>query len=319
MNQEQRKRRDRLIDRAIKERLERRQGKRAAATLEGGTIRNGRVYSPDGVDMSHRYEVRKTALPRVKRYFRNWSDMGLYAQENGGYVWGLFKSTVTMEEQWADAGLTQSDFARLMFIGTYTDYEGVLRHPNGRLITKDSLREMVDIHPTKFAEFYRKLTAAAIIREAEDGAIQMSPDVFHRGEIPKGDYADRIRIYRDTVRELYGKYGKGRSVRQLGIVYSVIPFMHRNLNIICFNPLEKNDELIQPITLDKLAVLLGYQNTGKFKQALRGIKIGNQPVFAFVEDVEDSRKRRILVNPRVVFAGDFEGLMACRAIAAVFN
>ncbi|MFB0829454.1 hypothetical protein ACEU2D_07415 [Brevibacillus laterosporus] len=160
---------------------------------------------------------------------------------------------------------------------------------------------------------------ASIIKEAEDGAIQMSSDVFHRGEIPKGEYVDRIRIYRDTVRELYDKYGKGRSVRQLGIIYSVIPFMHRNLNIICFNPLEKQDDQIRPITLDKLATLLGYQNAGKFKQALRAIKIGNQPVFAFVEDVDDSRKRRILVNPRVVFAGDFEGLMACRAIAVVFN
>lgn len=316
---DQQMRRRRRIDRAIIDRLARRQGRRAAATLEGGTIRNGRVYSPDGVDMSHRFEVKATVLPRARHYFRNRSEMGRYAEENGGYVWGLFKSCATMEMYWADAGLTQSDFARLMFIGTYTDYEGVLRHPNGRRITKDSMRELVGIHRTKFDEFYGKLTAASIIKEAEDGAIQMSPDVFARGEIPVGEYVDRIRIYRNTVRELYGKYGTGRSVRQLGIIYSVIPFMHRNLNIICFNPLEKNDDLIRPITLDKLALMIGYQDAGKFKKALRAINIGNQPVFAFVEDVEDSRKRRILVNPRVVFAGDFEGLMACRAIAAVFN
>ncbi|EJL31792.1 hypothetical protein [Brevibacillus sp. BC25] len=319
MATDQQKRRRRRIDQAIIDRLARRQGRRASATLDGGTIRNGRVISPDGVDMSHRFEVKPTVIPRVRWYFRNRSEMGLFAEENGGYVWGLFKSCATMEMHWADAGLTQSDFARLMFIGTYTNYEGVLCHPNGRMISKDSLRELVGIHRTKFDEFYGKLIAASIIREAEDGAIQMSPDVFQRGEIPKGEYIDRIRIYRDAVRGLYDKYGKGRSVRQLGIVYSVIPFMHRNLNIICFNPLEKNDDQIRPITLDKLALMLGYQDTGKFKRALRAINIGSQPVFAFVEDVEDSRKRRILVNPRVVFAGDFEGLMACRAIAVEFN
>ncbi|GIP13994.1 hypothetical protein J1TS5_61640 [Paenibacillus macerans] len=312
-------RRDRRLEKQIARRIEKRHGRRINATLNGGSIRNGRVISPDGVDMSHRFQILPVKVESAQRYARNRSAIGEFSAENGGYVWGLFKSSVTMEAQWAEYGLTQSDLARLMFIGTYTDYEGVLRHPNGRPITRESMSELIGLHRTKFDEFFSKLLAASIIKVPEDGAIYMSPDVFQRGKIAKGEYADRIRVYRDTVRSLYEKYGKGRSVRQLGIVYSVIPFVHRNMNIVCYNPLEKHDEDIKPITLDKLALLLGYQNATKFKGALRAIEINEQPVFAFVEDIHNSRKRRIVVNPRIIFAGNYEGLQACRALAVLFN
>jgi hypothetical protein len=315
----ERSRRERRLERQIARRIEKRHGRRINETLNGGVIRNGRVISPDGVDMSHRFEILPVRPESTVRYVRNRSAIGEFSAENGGYVWGLFKSSVTMEMQWSKHGLTQSDFARLMFIGTYVDYDGVLRHPNGRLITRESMAELIGIHRTKFDEFFSKLEAVPIIKVAEDGAIYMSSDVFQRGKIAKGEYVDRIRVYRDTVRKLYEKYGKGRSVRQLGIIYSIVPFVHRNLNIVCYNPLEKHEDNIQPITLDKLALILGYQNATKFKAALRAIEINGQPVFAFVEDIHDGRKRRIIVNPRVIFAGNFEGLQACRALVALFN
>lgn len=315
----ERHRRDRRIENEIARRMEKRQGKRASATLDGGTIQGGRVVSPDGVDMSHRFEVRRVKSPRKAHYVRNLSEMGIYNSENGGFVWGVFKSAEMMRSHWRSAELSQSDLARLMFIGTFTDNDGVLRHSNGRMITVTRLHEMLGIHRTKFNEFYQKLTTAFILKVAEDGAIQVNGDAFHRGRIPKGEYADRIRIYRDTVRSLYAKYGKGRSVRQLGIIYSVIPFLHRNLNIVCRNPLERIDEAIVPLTLDELAGMLGYSSVAKFRTALRAIEVDGQPVFAFVEDVADSRKRRLVVNPRVVFAGDYDGLLACRGLAVLFN
>ncbi len=315
----ERLRRDKRIEDALAKRMDSRKGMRACATLEGGRILSGRVIAPDGVDMSHVFEIKKTPNPNKMKFLKDKTDIGLFSEENGGYVWGLFKSSETMEKQWCDANLSQSDLARLIYLGTFTDYEGVLRQANGRAITKESMQGLVGIHRTKFNVFYRKLTTASIIRATDDGYIQMSGEVFQRGKIASGEYVDRIRIYRDTVRELYEKYGKGRSVSQLGIIYSVIPFIHRNINLICYNPMEKHDDDIRPITLDKLALMLGYQNAAKFKQALRGIEINNQPVFAFVEDVHDSRKRRIIVNPRVIFAGDFEGLTACRGIAILFN
>lgn len=312
------KRRQKRLEKQIAKRIEKRQGKRASATLEGGTIRNGRVYSPDGLDMSHRYNIQTTQDERKEKYVRDRSAIGLFAEENGGFVWGLFKSCSAMSTQWADADLTQSDLARLMFIGTFTDYEGVLRHSNGVPFNTVSLRKLVGIHQTKFDELYDKLTDVHILRE-DNGLIYMSNEVFQRGKIQKGEYVDRMRIYRATMRELYEKYGKGRSVKQLGLIYSMIPFMHRNLNIICYNPLETHDDSIRPICLDKLAVLLGYKDATTLKRALRAVEVNKQPVFAFVEDVNDSRKRRVIVNPRVVFAGDFDGLVACRGIAVLFN
>jgi hypothetical protein len=129
----------------------------------------------------------------------------------------------------------------------------------------------------------------------------------------------RIRIYRQTVRQLYEEYGRGRDVKQLAIVFAVIPFLHYNVNILCYNPQEYYVDNIQPMTVDKLAALLGYAQTSKLKAAMNGIKLGDKPVFVFVEDVHDKRKRRIIVNPRVVFAGNHEGLAQTQAIAVLFN
>ncbi|MFD1957139.1 hypothetical protein ACFSL6_23965 [Paenibacillus thailandensis] len=295
-----------------------RQKSRALGALQNASIVDGAVIAPDGVDVSHRIEVTLRKTISQQRHARNQSVMGRFTEENGGYVTTFFESCVTMAERFPS--LTQSDIARLMFLGTYTGYDdGYLRHDNGRKLDRAAVQKLIGISRARFTEFYGRLVAEDIIREDGVGLL-VNPTVFQRGE--PGDAAadmQRIRIYRRTVRDLYEKYGKGRDVKQLAIVFAVIPFLHYNVNIICYNPQEYYVDNIQPMTVDKLAALLGYSQTSKLKAAMNGIKLGDKPVFVFVEDVHDKRKRRIIVNPRVVFAGNHEGLAQTQAIAVLFN
>lgn len=295
-----------------------RQKARVLEAMKNATVRDGAIIAPDGVDVSHRIALVPRKTEAQQRYARNRSVMGRFAEENGGYVSALFESCITMAERFPS--LSQSDIARLMFIGTYTGYDdGCLRHDNKILIDRAALSKLVGISREQFSKFYGRLQAEDIIRDENEGVF-VNPSVFQRGESEAGlSDIQRTRIYRRTVRDLYAEYGKGRGVKQLAIVFTLIPFLHYSTNVVCFNPQEYYYDQIQPMTVDKLAALLNYTETRKLKAAMNSVKLGGQPVFAFVEDIEDKRKRRIIVNPRVVFAGNAEGLEKVRALCVLFN
>ncbi|RED57177.1 hypothetical protein [Cohnella lupini] len=295
-----------------------RQKIRMLETQKNGSIVDGAILATDGVDVSHRLMIVPRKTMAQQRYARNRSIMGLFAEENGGYVSALFESCITMAQRFPS--LSQSDIARLMFIGTYTGYsDGRLRHDNGTTIDRVALLKLTGMSRARYSEFYGRLLVEDVIREAGNTII-VNPTVFQRGESVDGtNDLQRIRLYRQSIRELYEQYGKGRDVKQLAIVFTIIPFLHFSTNVVCFNPQEYNIDQIQPMTVDKLAAMLNYAQTSKLKAAMNNVKLGGRPVFVFVEDVHDKRKRRIVVNPRVVFAGNADGLTQLRAISVLFN
>lgn len=245
-------------------------------------------------------------------------ELGSHSEANGGFVFALFNGCMTMSERFPS--LSQSDLARLMFLGTYTNYDGRLQHDNGRPINRKSLGTLLDMSRARFSEFYRKLMAEEIIsdnNEYED--IYVNPSIFYRGSLAdaghKIDEFRHTRLFRSTVRELYDKYG-GRTIKQLAILYAVLPFVNFSFNIVCFNPEENNEDRVVPMDLDNLAALLSYKDTQKLRVALGSLKLDGKPVFLLIPDVNDKRKRRIIVNPRVVFAGSADSL---RAIKVLFN
>lgn len=292
--------------------------KRGIMTLkENAEIIDGRIYDKQGNDRSDRLELVIKTTDKQVRGIKAVDELSTHEVENGGFVFAFFKSCKTMEERFPS--LTQSDMARLMFIGTYTGYEtGRLQHDNGRVIDKKALEKLVGISDRRFREFYKKLLTEEIIREQPDG-LYMNPSVFYRGKVSESAYDLReyqqTRLFRKTVRELYKKYN-GRTIKQLAIIYAVLPFLNFKTNIVSFNPTESNEDEIKPMDLGNLAALLGYKDTTKLKQALERIKLDGQPVFWLPQNVHDRRQRRIVINPRVVFAGPAQSL---NAIKVLFN
>ncbi|URJ51253.1 hypothetical protein [Paenibacillus polymyxa] len=250
---------------------------------------------------------------------RNVTVLGQWAEEHGGFVFALFKGCETFVERFPS--LSQSDYARVMFLGTYTSYDGGrLQHDNGRPIKRAGLADLLGMHRVRYSELHRKLVAESIISEDEEtGDLYMNPSIFYRGEIKKENTYDLseyryICMFRNTVRSLYETYGKGREVKQLAILYAVLPFINFNTNIVCFNPEETQEDRLQPMDVERLAALLGYKDAQKLRKALDAVKLNGKNVFLLVPDVHDKRKRRVIVNPRVVFAGSAEKLAAIKVL-----
>lgn len=265
------------------------------------------------------FEVIPKATESQVRGKKALDELRTHSDENGGFVFALFNGCMTMAERFPL--LNQSDLARLMFIGTYTNYDGRLQYDNGRPIDRKALESLVKMSRTHFAEFYRKLIAEEIVSDDnEHGDIYVNPSIFYRGSLDdathKLDEYRHTRLFRSTVRALYERYN-GRTIKQLAIVFAVLPFMNFAFNVVCFNPEENNEDRVTPMDLERLAALLNYKDTTTLRTALQSLKLDGKPVFLLVPDVNDKRKRRIIVNPRVVFAGTDPARLA--AIKVLFN
>jgi hypothetical protein len=285
------------------------------AVKENAEIIDGRIYDKDGNDRSDLLEVNIKTTDKQIRALKAVDELSAHEIENGGFVFAFFERYKTMEERFPS--LTQSDMARLMFIGTYTAYNtGRLQQDNGRVIDKRALKKLLDISDRLFRDFYKKLLAENIISEQPDG-LYINPSVFYRGEIGELDYDlssyQQTRLFRKTVRQLYAEYN-GRTIKQLAIIYAVLPFLNFKYNVVCFNPTESDEDKVRPMDLGNLAALLGYKDATKLKQALERIKLNDKPVFYMPHNINDKRQRRIIVNPRVVFAGPAESLSAIKVL-----
>ncbi|WP_456265323.1 MULTISPECIES: hypothetical protein [unclassified Bacillus (in: firmicutes)] len=282
---------------------------------EEATIKDGQIFNKHGKDVSHLVEVVTKTSGNQVRNLKIKDDLTAHESENGGFVTAFYKDAVTMEESFPK--LNKSDLARLMLIGTYTGWgDGQLKYDNGKPINKSGLNNLVGMSAGKFRDFYKKLEEERIIREEND-VIYMNPCVFYRGahsdvrQLTKE--MQHTRMFRATVRNLCKAYS-GRSVKQLAIIYAVLPFVNFKFNIVSFNPSESNEDLVKPIPLDKLAALLGYKDQGQFKATLNKIKYESKPVFGFFEISGDRRKRKTVVNPRVIYAGKGDSLAAIKAL-----
>jgi len=267
------------------------------------TVVDGVAYSAQGTDVSHMVDIVPKFTPEQVRGLDAIDALSKHEVDNGGFVFTFFKQMQTMDGRFTS--LTQPDLARLMFVGSYTSWrDGQLIYDNGRSITKDGLHELTQMSRKRFNEFYNRLIDENILTEV-DSDLYMNPSVFYRGALSDYQYEtddlQHTRMFRKTVRDLYGKYN-GRSLGQLAIVYAVLPFIHFKTNVVSYNADESNVDKVVPMPLDKLAVALGYGNAQKLKTALNRVKIEGHPVFGFFENPNDRRSIRIVINPRVFFA-----------------
>jgi hypothetical protein len=277
--------------------------KRGVMALKENVIfKEGRAYSLDGKDVSHLVELAIKTTDKQISGLNVVGELGQHESDLNGFVFAFFESLTTMEERFPT--LTQSDLARLMYLGTFAGWnDGLLKHDNGVLITKKGLAELIGVSRNKFKEFYEKLIDGGMIAE-DEGSLYMNPKYFFRGEMSQvreiAKTYQYTRLFRKTVRDLYVLYN-GRTIKQLAIIYSVLPFVNFNFNQLCYNPEESNPDLVRHITVDKLT------------KAMRALKHDGKSVFGFFE-ADDRRQKKVVINPRVVYAGDGKRLEAIRSL-----
>lgn len=279
-------------------------------------ILTAKTYDGNGRDITDKVDISPKLSTEQVRGLEAIDEMSQHEIENGGFVFAFFKQSRMMEERFPS--LTPQDLARLMFVGSYTSWsDGRLEYDNGRSIDKNGLHALTKMSRSRFNGFYARLISEGVLNTEEDGGLLMSPAVFYRGSLKSYGYSTEdvqyTRMFRKTVRDLYVAYN-GRSLGQLAIIYAVMPFINFKANVVAYNADESKEERIRPMPLEKLAILLGYDSAQKLKVALNRVKVDDNPVFGFFENPHDRRSKRIVVNPRVIFAAGAKELSALRAL-----
>jgi hypothetical protein len=287
------------------------------AIKENATIKDGVILDQNGKAHTHAQVVLKTSESQAKSY-KNISGMSEHEEENGGFVFAMFNSLSTMDTIFPT--LNQSDLARVMFIGTYTGWgDGQLKYDNGIPLKRRTLEQLTRMSHGGFSELFNRLLEAEIIAEDESaGNLFMNPTLFYRGEMKQNKYdiSDKsyVRLFRKTARELYHAYN-GRTIKQLAALYAVLPFVNFNYNVICYNPTEPNLELVKPMTVTKLAALLGYKRTENLVKVIEKIQHEGKPVFGYYGTTYKTMgKRGVIISPNLVFAGKAETLAVAKAL-----
>lgn len=293
--------------------------KKVFGMTQNFAVIDGQAYDTEtGEDITDKVHIEPVMSETQRQGHTVKKELRQHEEENGGYVFAFFNAMQSLSERFSS--LNHSDIARLMFIGTYVSYNegkashGYLHHENGVKINKKSLAELLSMSRNKYGEFYKKLIDGNILTETDEG-LAVNSTIFYRGEnldAIKGDY-QYTRLFRKTARELYEKFN-GRSIKKLGVVYSILPYVNFNFNIVCNNPQQVVNGKIDTMKLKDLADRLGYTDYKSLSATMREITYNGQQVFKFVDDGKDRRNSYIIVNPNVVYAGNGKHLAGLQVL-----
>jgi len=271
-------------------------------------VTNGEMYdTTTGEYIGDKYQIPQWLQPIKKKnekYIKfkiNEDAIKQHSDANGGFVWCLFNSINRFPT------LNKKDIARLLYLATYVHYkDSVLQKGDGTKITIDTIHTLIKLSKKRAKEFIDKLIHEQIIK-VDDRQIYISPEVFYKGQIKDIKSVTKdlqyIRLFRKTVRQIF-ESAKENELAHIATIYSVLPYINLNHNYICSNPKEEDIEYIKMIDTMTLCKKLNYSSYNKMMSQFRKLTVNDEPVFNFFEDVNDRRKRNIVVNPKVVYAGN---------------
>lgn len=211
------------------------------------------------------------------------------------------------------SSLKPQTVARLMYLATWLGYNSDYLFDNSEKMTRSQMENIMRLKPRTFKLFLKEVTEQGYL--IKDGkTYRLNANVFHRGKckLDKSLMDKRyVRVYIKYVRLLYEMTPQNKHVN-LGYIFQLIPFVNREYNVVCHNPLETNKDLIEPMTVGELCDAIGYDRS----QASRLLDIYDNITFTadgqnyyFCGYASRNRKqkdvdRRIYVNPLIFFAGN---------------
>ena len=216
-------------------------------------------------------------------------------EDNGNFVWLLFKYGETLFPDLSAANLT-----RLIYASTFCGADG-------SIMSKNTLREQMGLNRARWSEFWNEVTENNILYEKDD-VVFVNPDMVQNGVIKTDD--NYTRLFCEYIQQLYEECGSANDHKQLSYIFKIIPFINRRTNIACKNPTEQNESNIQPLLLGDLCELVGYsrKNARRLAKDLLQTRInGELAVGFFVMDMNEE-KWMIVVNPKIYFGGKYDAL-----------
>ena len=239
------------------------------------------------------------------KFNRSKERLDNHAEDNGGFVFLFYENRNYLAMRYPE--LTPADTARLLYLATYVGYGTTrLEHDNGRPITRRQFAELTRLSASRHSDFVTKMSRNNILR-VSNNAVHLLEPIFYKGSVKEAPMssgeARHIRLYIKTMRDLFENID-ARSIGRLALIYDVLPFVHFEHNILTRNPDEENFDDVVPMSLGELADHLGFSGAKRMRSALVAARYGDLKVFGIFDDGADARRRKVVVNPKVIYASN---------------
>lgn len=252
--------------------------------------------------------IPKELLDKRKEFFKKQEEIKIINakfRSYGNFTWLEFKYG---EELFPNMKL--GHIARLLYLSTFITYDGILKTSNHAYMTKANMNKLLKLSAKQFYEFYNEMVNKKIIIEnTEENCLLLNKDLFFKGTIEdKSTYDNLIRLNHKTIRELYVNIPISKH-KTLGYIFKLIPYVNKEHNILCKNPLEADIDRLE--LLNKTSDIAKICNYSKSKakrlyEEMKEITLNNNPIVKIYEN-SISKKKRIFINSRCYYAGNDYG------------
>lgn len=204
--------------------------------------------------------------------------------------------------------LSPETVTRLMYLSTFIRYNSNrLMLTERKAIRRKDLINVLGISESSVRRFWNEVSPD-YLKEDSSGLIVINADIFRRGKLTKHINNPYMKMYINGVRKLY-QAANSKYHKQLGYLFKLLPFINVEYNILCANPLEKNIDMVEPITISYFCELTGYDLSHinrliNIYNKVRFDVAGRQERFcSFVYDGIDRSKAKIIINPNILYSG----------------
>lgn len=286
--------------------------KKIVKTKENYIVQDNKLYTLDGeyIGDTYQHQISMIYSENQKEKYKNINVMAKHEEENGGFVFVFYRLMQNMLDQLPN--LTKPDVARLLYLFTYVQFDtNKIVYDNGRDIPDKDLAKLLKLKDRQYKEYINRLIVNGyIIVNGGDKYIHPTLCKFGKLNIKqlKEDDISYTRLFKGSVRFIF-ENANVRELNKISIIYLILPYMSISASVLCHNPSETVIEKVKPMTLSELATILNYKDITSLKKQLQSIKISDKHVFGFFHVADDTRKNKVVMNPKVVYSGDIEHLM----------
>lgn len=217
------------------------------------------------------------------------------------FVWFFYNYG---EAIFQDYDLASGTVARLFYMSTFCDYNGVLMSGN-MPISKSIIYKWLGLSSKAFYNFWNEVTTKELIIENEDSSLQLNSRYFSKGKIKDEQEANFTRLYIKFIRNMYEGCDP-RNHKILGYFFQLIPYVSGKYNFVCKNQSEFEQDKIIPLTVEEYCLCLAHDLThGKrLVQQMLDFTVDNQHLMGIWGYSVNPLKNMLIINPNLFYGGD---------------
>ena len=194
------------------------------------------------------------------------------------------------------------DAARLIFLSTYVGYDSdqLFAGYKNKQMKKTDLPKILEVSRDTAERFWKQVSPEYLTEDPE-GYLHVNKEWICRGRLK--EYKQYQQFYDSAIRKLYRTATSG-SLKKIGYIFSMLPWISRQWNVLAANPYEEDLEAVQPLSISEFCMITGLDpsNIQRTLKQFRNIRFQTdrgQERFCSVID----NGAEIVINPNVLYVG----------------